>query len=908
MKKSSENNKKPVAKKRSSVKSAKSGQHLNLYANLAHKRKLKKDKASRERAEYLASLPKHPVKRFFYRLHPKRVFKYWFSKRGAMMMLKITGVMILLMILLIGGLFAYFRKDLDKIRPGEIAKRVQTTVTKYYDRNGVLLWEDKGTGNYKLVVESDQISDYMKKATVAIEDKDFYNHHGVSVSGITRAMFSNARGGQIQGGSTLTQQLVKQVFFADEAGERGIKGVPRKIKEMILAIEVERMYSKDQILALYLNESPYGGRRNGVESAAQTYFHKSAKDLTLAEAAFLAGIPQNPSYFNPYNAAGHKALISRQHTVLEYMAEQGYATQSEVDEAKKYPILDNIFPPLDDTEGIKAPHFVLMVRSQLEKELGKAVIGRGGLTIKTTLDWRIQEKLETEMKAFFANGRPDAVRISNGAATVEDVQTGQIVAMVGSRDFNYPGFGQDNAAIAYVQPGSSVKPLVFAQLFENRGENQPNFGSGTILSDENIDSIYGAKLRNWDGRFMGSLTIRRGLALSRNVPAVKAAYIVGNGSAKTSVEGIRNMGNTHYCQQEEDAGGYGFSAAIGGCGTKQIELVNAYGTLARLGVKKESSTVLEVKNSQDETLKKWKDDSAQVIDAQSAYIVNDILADTTPGIHGSGVAVPGIRTSAKTGTSDKNSQPKDLWIVNYSPSLVMGVWLGNSDTSIVGTSASNYAIPVVRNVMTYAHTEIYAKDGRWAPGQWYNRPSGIQQQGSELYPSWWNKKNSQSTEKMPFDRVSKKKATSCTPDAAKEEIEVVKTIDPLTKKEVFTVPEGYDANAEDDVHSCDDAKPTISAISTTSSGSSGTTIKVAVSSGKYNLETIDITVDGRSVKSGSISANGGTETVTVNLSAGSHTVTVTVRDQAYYTATSTRTITVSSSSSGSSGSSGSSSP
>ena len=307
---------------------------MSVYANLAHKRKTKKDVSARKRAEYLATLPKQPVKRLLYRLQPKRLAAYWFSKRGLFMALKITGVAILIGIIFVGGLFAYFRKDLDKIRPGEIAKRVQTTVTKYYDRNDKLLWEDKGTDNYKLVVESDQLSEHLKHATVAIEDKDYYKHNGISVSGLMRAAISNAAGGQVQGGSTLTQQLVKQVFFAEDASKRGLDGIPRKIKEVILAIEVERMYNKDQILTLYLNESPYGGRRNGAESAAQTYFAKNAKDLTVAEAALLASIPQNPSYFNPYNTVGNEALIERQHTVIAYMAEQGYITQNEADEAK----------------------------------------------------------------------------------------------------------------------------------------------------------------------------------------------------------------------------------------------------------------------------------------------------------------------------------------------------------------------------------------------------------------------------------------------------------------------------------------------------------------------------------------------------------------------------------------------
>ena len=856
---------------------------MNLYANLAQKHKTKKDKDSRARAEYLATLPKHPVKRFFYRLHPKRLAKYWFSKRGGLMALKILGVGILLMLLLIGGMFAYFRKDLDKIRPGELAKRVQTTVTKYYDRNDNLLWEDKGTGNYQLVVESDQISDYLKKATVAIEDRDFYKHHGVSISGIMRAMLSTASRRQVQGGSTLTQQLVKQVFFADEAGDRSISGIPRKIKEIILAIEVERMYSKDQILSLYLNESPYGGRRNGAESAAQTYFGKHAKDLTLAEAALIAGIPQNPTYYNPYNTAGNKALIARQHTVLDYMAEQGVITKDEAEKAKKIDILSTLKPQTEQLENIKAPHFLLMVRNQLSKELGESVVGRGGLTIKTTLDWRIQEKLENEMKSFFATGRPDSVRISNGAATVEDVQTGQIVALVGSRDFNYAGFGQDNAAVSYIQPGSTIKSLVFAQLFDKHDSKQA-YGSGTVLTDENIDRIYGATLRNWDNKFMGAINIRRALALSRNIPAVKAAYIIGDGSAKPVVEGIRRMGDTNYCRQEENAGGYGLGAAIGACGTKQTELVNAYSTLARMGVQKDVSSVIEVKNSQGETLKKWKDEGKQVIDSQSAYIVNDILSDRTPGLHG-WMGVNGVRTSAKSGTSDKGSQPKDLWIVNYSPALVMGMWLGNSDTSVVGTSASNYGMPVIRSVMEFAHTQVYAKEGKWKSGQWYERPSGIQTVNGELYPSWWNKRQSQSTEKITFDKVSKKKATNCTPDGAKEEIEVTKVIDPLTKKESISAPAGYDANSEDDVHKCDDTKPQIGSMSVSRSGNKYT-ISVDVSAGTWELAAIEITVDGKSIKSSEITS-GGKQTATVEFEeVGTHTVSVTVRDSAYYTATS----------------------
>src|SRR6266702_5987983 len=308
---------------------------LSVYSNLAARRKTKADAKSRRKAEYLASLPKQPLKRLLYRLHPKRVFRYWFSREGAIMLLKLSGVGLIILAIVVAALFAYYRHELDAIRPSELAKRVQTSVTRYYDRNGVLLWEDKGDGNYRLVVGSGDINNYMKEATVAIEDKDFYKHPGVSLTGTLRATFSNITGGSTQGGSTLTQQLVKQVFFSDEAQDRGLSGIPRKIKEIILALEVERMYNKDQILTLYLNESPYGGRRNGVESAAQTYFGKSAKDLTLPEAALLAGIPQNPSVYNPYNVDYNKSLVERQHLVLDAMADQGYITKQQAADAKK---------------------------------------------------------------------------------------------------------------------------------------------------------------------------------------------------------------------------------------------------------------------------------------------------------------------------------------------------------------------------------------------------------------------------------------------------------------------------------------------------------------------------------------------------------------------------------------------
>lgn len=858
---------------------------LSVYSNLSRSRKTKKDAEAKKYAQYLASLPKHPVKRFFYRLKPRNFFGFWFSKRGGIKALKILGVTILIICLLFGALFAYFRKDLDSIRPSELSKRVQSTVTTYLDRNGQVLWEDKGDGDYKLVVDGNNISKYLKDATVAIEDKDFYKHGGVSITGLTRAVVNNASGGSTQGGSTLTQQLVKQVFFADEAQQRGLNGVPRKIKEMILSIEVERMYNKDQILNLYLNESPYGGRRNGVESGAQTYFGKSAKDLTLAESALLAAIPQNPSIFDPYHVAGHEALIARQHTVLNNMVEQGYVTKAQADEAKAYPIIDHIAPEASQYTNIKAPHFVQMVRAQLERELGKATVGKGGLTVKTTLDLRIQAKLEEAMNDMFSSNVPYYAGFSNGAATVEDTQTGQIIALMGSRDFNYAGYGQDNAAIAYIQPGSTIKPLVYSELFQKKAAGQTNYGSGSILKDENIDAIYGAKLQNADRSFKGNVTIRTSLATSRNVPAVKAMYISG---VKTTLDTIHDLGAPSYCTQETSAG---LASAIGGCGIKQVDLVSAFSSLARMGVYKPQATVLEVKNSSGETLKKWTDPAPkQIVDAQSAYIVSDILTDDNArsplaGRNAVGMVIPGVKTSTKTGTSDKDGNAKDIWMMSYSPALTMGVWLGNSDATILKQGTSSIPGKIIAKVMEYSHKEVYATEGKWKSGDWYTQPAGIQKIGAELYPAWWSKAQSSSTTKMTFDKVSKKIATSLTPDAAKIELSVTKTIDPVTKKYVYIAPDGYDASKNDDAHKDSDIKPLVSVDVKAGANANNYVITANVTAGTFALTNIQIKVGDTIV---STLNSSGSYTYTVpSTDTTAKAVSAIVIDNGYYSATGT---------------------
>ncbi|HEX8390001.1 MAG TPA: transglycosylase domain-containing protein [Candidatus Saccharimonadales bacterium] len=865
---------------------------LNVYANLNRKRRTNKDFRSRRHAEYLASLPKHPVKRFIYRLHPKRFFAYWFSREGGVMALKIAGVGVLLMVLMVGTLFAYYRRELDAIRPGELSKRVQTTVTKYYDRNGQLLWEDKGDGDYKLVIKSEEIADSMKKATIAIEDKDFYKHAGFSFTGIARAAVSNAQGdGATQGGSTLTQQLVKQVFFADEANNRGLGGIPRKIKEVILSVEVERMYNKDQILTLYLNESPYGGRRNGVESASQTYFGKSAKDLSLAESTLLASIPQLPGLYDPYNIEGHKALIARQHTTLDYMVDQGYIRRSDAETAKKVDVLATIKPETDQFIGIKAPHFVQMVKTELESKLGKKIVGAGGLNIKTTLDMRAQTIVDGAIDKLFAGPLPRTANFDNGAATLVDSQTGQILALRGSRDYNYSDYGAVNASTSFIQPGSSIKPLIYAGLFKQR--DGQNYGAGSILADDPLpQSVYrtddGKSVANFDNRFRGNIPIRSGLAESRNVPAIKAMYINGHDA---TINTIHAIGDKSYCTQGVDQQ-VGLAAAIGGCGLKQTEHANAFATFARMGEYKPVTGILEVKNASGQVIQQWKDEGKQVIDPQVAYMLADILSDDAArspsfGRGASGLNVPGVKTATKTGTSNLGTKSKDLWMNSFTPKAALSIWVGNHDNTSMSNALSSIIGPTVTTIMRDTHVNVFQPEGTWKPGAWFDVPAGLQKLTvsgrTDWFPSWYSKVAATGTT-MKFDRVSKKKSTDCTPEAAVITLNVSKTIDRISRRERILAPDGYDATTSDDTHSCDDVKPFVTRISYEKGR-----LTASVAQGTHPLKNVEFRVDGAVVGTNETST-GGDISVNYDGGNGDKPVVVTVTDTALYTGTETRTI------------------
>lgn len=890
-----------IAKKVSDAKKSKTTKktvqknagNMSLYSNLAYKRRVKEDERARKKAEELAKLPKNPVARFFARLRPDRLFKAIFSREGLFCFLKFCAAVFLICIIGIGGLFLYYKKDLTAINPEELAKRVTNTVNTYLDRNGEVLWEDKGSGDYRLVVDGSEISSYMRQATVAIEDKNFYNHIGIDPKGILRAAYVTLTGGAVQGGSTLTQQLIKQVYFSEEAADRTMSGIPRKIKEMILAIEIEKMYSKEDIITLYLNESPYGGRRNGVESAAQTYFNKSAKDLNLAESALLAAIPNNPGVLNPYNTSGNKALISRQHKVLDSMVEMGYISQEDCDKAKKVDILAQIHPESEQFNNIKAPWFVLEVKSQLEAKYGIKTMRAGGFTIKTTVDLRAQQLAENAVKEgqkyFYTNGADNATLVS------VDVETAQVMAMVGSVDWNTPNYGQVNTANSLLEPASSIKPILdYAPLFMERSGT--NYGPGTIWPDVNIDSIYckgtygKCSLRNASRRFYGNVTIRQSLAGSMNIGAVKALYV--NGIDK-SLEVAHALGDKSYCADNTDAG---LSMAIGGgCGVRPVEHANTYASLARGGVYKDLVYWLEVKNSNGEVIDSWSDtEGTRVVDEQVAYMITDILADTNARriTFGGLATAPGFYSNktwyaAKTGTTENgNGRAKDSWIMSYSPVLATAVWVGNHNGAALKSDSHTVAFKINAAYIDAVHEQVYGEDGRWHSGMKIEKPSGIKTMSvngrTDIWPSWYGKnKNDNATEKKIFDSISKKLATDCTPDETRIEVSVSKIVDPVLNK-VEYYADGYDAQSEDDVHQCSDKKPTAS-VSISDDDSSGTTMYTVSGTarfGTYSLKSYTLTVNGTVVKSGEL--DGVSDEITYETNVKPSSVVFTVEDVAGY--------------------------
>ncbi len=870
-----------------SIKKATSVPKMSTPVNqkaLLQRRKSRKDAKFKRKAEFLASLPKSRVKRILYRLEPKRLASFLFSRDGAIFMLKAAGLGVAAVVLLTVIVFTYYRQSLPSDINGELAKVKQTT--KFYDRTGkILLYEAYGDQN-RTVVPIDQMSFNIQKATIALEDKNFYKHGGFDPKGVLRAFINNITGrGDQQGGSTLTQQFVKNLLFTDTKYERSYT---RKIKELILSIELERQYSKDQILAFYLNQIPYGPTEYGIEAASKSYFNKDAKDLTVDEAAMLASIPQQPPAFNPYREANKDRLRTKQLRVIDLMQEQGYIKKDEADAAKKVDTFAKIVP-LDQksryTTGNKVPHFMDEVEDQLVDQLGKGTVYEGGLKVITTVDMRLQnialDSMNASMRLIEAQGADDAniVAIDN--------TTGQVLAYVGSRDYNYPGFGNVDTLQSLLQPGSSIKPFDYAELFKDRPGQ--DYAPGTIMKDEPID-INGYKPGNSDGTYKGSMTIRTALGQSRNTTAIKAAYISGMDNI---INLAHEMGDKTFCTRDE----CGLSAAIGGARVVPVEHANAFASLARGGVYKDVTYVLKVENASGKTIKEWKDDGGKpVLNGEVAYLISDILSDDSAraglfGRNSIGFNVPGVKVAAKSGTTDDGtpqSRAKDSWLMGYSSKITVGTWVGNHDGRPLLNGYHTAGGTLFGKFMERAHKEVLAADGTWKTGDWLARPAGIKTLTvggrTDIYPSWYSvPKNGKD---YTMDKVSKKKATDCTPDLAKETITSVLYTDAVTKKDTEESPEGYDITKDDDVHHCSDAKPSVS-LTSDDMGGGVYRLTANYTSGSNDLTTADFYVNDSKVYSTPISGNGTVSYDYTSSGGGSLNFKVQVIDKVFYDATDT---------------------
>lgn len=575
--------------------------------------------------------------------------------------------------------------------------------TKLFDRTGDVVLYDVYGQIRRTAVSLEDISPYVQKATIAIEDDAFYEHHGFRPKAFLRAVLVNLRlmpGIIGQGGSTITQQVVKNALLTQR------KTIARKLEEIILALRLERLYSKEEILSTYLNETPYGGTVYGVEEASQYYYGKTAAEVTLAEAAYLAALPQAPTRYSPYGN-NRDLLEARQKLVLSRMLETGAIADEEYATASGEEV------DFRDTReaGIKAPHFVFYIREYLEEKYGADAVVNDGLRVITTLDWELQEKAE-EVVSRHAPSMLANFNASNEGLVAVDPTTGQILAMVGSRDyFSTEIDGAVNIALAHRQPGSSFKPFVYATAFKKGYTPETvvfdvktqfsTLCSPTDFSSE--DPCYSPV--NYDGTFKGPIDLRHALAQSVNIPAVKVLYMTG---IENAIETAENMGITTL----EDANRYGLTLVLGGGEVTLLDLTGAYGVFANDGVKNTPTGILRIEDRDGKVLEEYSQASARVLDSQIARQITDVLSDDEARAAEFGTHSPlyfsQTPVAAKTGTTNDF---RDVWVVGYTPGIALGAWAGNNDNTPLEKRVASFVItPMWREIMQYAIEKYPAED------------------------------------------------------------------------------------------------------------------------------------------------------------------------------------------------------
>lgn len=611
---------------------------------------------------------KKPKKRSFWG-------KIWFNRKRFLALLTIF--------IAFGSFFVFLgivflSRDLPN--PNQLIDREVAQSTKIYDRSGEhVLYEVHGEQK-RTLVSLEQIPKYVRGATIAIEDKNFYNHGGFSVWAMARTMITNVIYGRSAGGSTLTQQFIKNAVLTNE------KSITRKIKELILAQQIEKRFSKDEILQMYLNEIPYGSNAYGVQAASQKYFNKDVNNLSIAEAALLAALPQSPSRYSPYGP-NKEILLGRKDYILELMAEQGYISEEEKEIAKNEVLVFS-----KPETSITAPHFVMYVKSILAEKYGEKTLEQGGLKIITTIDYN-KQKIADEVVVEKSQNYQEKYDANNAALVAIDPKNGEVLAMVGSRNyFDEEISGQVNVATSLRQPGSSIKPIVFASLFEK------GYTPETILYDVVTNFSSGGTPyipNNYNLKEYGPVSIRKALAGSLNIPAVKALYLTGVDSV---IELAQTLGYSSLNKKD-----LGLSLVLGGGEVKLLEHTNAYSAFARDGKISQITTILKVEDKNGNVLEENETKTKDVLSSQTARLINSILSDNAARsfIFGekNNLILNDRPVAAKTGTTNNFH---DAWIVGYTPSIVTGVWVGNTDNKSMktGSDGSVLAGPIWKSFMT----------------------------------------------------------------------------------------------------------------------------------------------------------------------------------------------------------------
>jgi 1A family penicillin-binding protein len=615
----------------------------------------------------------------------KRLKINWRSKRFwyrfFLFLLVVTGVGLVVVV----GLFVWFSKDLPS--PTRVVRQAGYT-SRIYDRNGELIYDVYKDAKRTPVVWGD-VPEYLKKATIAVEDKEFYTHQGFDPLTPFRIIKNIFYFHKLTGGSTLTQQLVKNVLLTSEVS------ITRKIKEFILAVQIEAKYKKDEILLMYLNEAPYGGSAWGIGTGSEQYFGKSVKDLTFAESVILAGLPQRPNVYSPFSKTP-TAYIARSEHVLTRMVEDGYISE----EQKKETLLEiTNYKFYENKDQLLAPHFVFWVKDELAKKYGEDMVEGGGLKITTTLDLKIQKETQKIVSEEVDKG--EKLGFSNGAAIVIDPINGQILAMVGSRDYNSTKTdGKFNVATqALRQPGSAIKPVTYLTAIK-KGYTASSLIMDTPVTFPGAGGQKDYSPQNYTGKFLGPLSLRAALGNSINTAAVKILARVG---LANMLKQAYEMGLSTLEPTTENLRKYGLSVTLGGADVRMIDMGMAYSAFANGGKKVEPIGVLKVEDAKGQILEEYRPvEGMPVMSSQEAFIISNILADnsareiTFGAVNG--LIIPGYQVAVKTGTTNDK---RDNWTIGWTPNLLSVVWVGNNDNSQMGKIASGVsgASPIWRRIM-----------------------------------------------------------------------------------------------------------------------------------------------------------------------------------------------------------------